>query len=369
MAYTANCTLVGQTYNNSAWGSYNPGQACWAGNDQGDSYTTIIKFTTPSFSGRSTRLTVSFPTKHISGYYNSQWPDIRYALCSSDANKAAYRNTTSAVSDPYQIASGYKEITAGDPVTLTFDTSVLKANTSYYVYIWGGDSYSKFQIDIYPSATLTYVKTFTVTYNANGVGDAPAAVTVDEGSSIALPEMSAERYEFLGWATSADAASGMTGTYKPTASITLYAVWELKCFDLILDPKSGRFADGSREARVLSGMLIFSGTDLNSLTDYAARKNGCSFLGWFDAGGTKVYDRSGNAVRGTTYWDADGKYIYPGNLSLYAHWNIGILLRALFHLATKGKIQADVWAVRSGNTLVIYRAHSATQNGNTLEVR
>ena len=66
----------------------------------------------------------------------------------------------------------------------------------------------------------------TVTYNANGRGTAPSAQKVTDGKSITLPTMSAPGYKFLGWSTSSTATSGVTGSYTPTASVTLYAVWK-----------------------------------------------------------------------------------------------------------------------------------------------
>lgn len=75
------------------------------------------------------------------------------------------------------------------------------------------------------SMTIDYDNVYTVTYNANGHGTAPSAQSVTIGSSITLPTMTATGYSFLGWSTSSTATSGMTGTYTPTASVTLYAVW------------------------------------------------------------------------------------------------------------------------------------------------
>lgn len=66
----------------------------------------------------------------------------------------------------------------------------------------------------------------TVTYNANGIGTAPSAQKVTNGKSITLPTMSAPGYQFIGWSTSSTSTSGVTGTYTPTTSVTLYAIWK-----------------------------------------------------------------------------------------------------------------------------------------------
>lgn len=70
----------------------------------------------------------------------------------------------------------------------------------------------------------------TVTFDANGHGTAPAALTeATAGAGVTLPSMSASGYAFKGWATSASATTAQYQagtTYKPTANTTLYAVWK-----------------------------------------------------------------------------------------------------------------------------------------------
>ena len=51
-----------------------------------------------------------------------------------------------------------------------------------------------------------------------------------------------------------------------------------------------------------------------------ATRDRYDFLGWFATDGTQVYDANGVCVKGTSYWDVDGKWSYSGNVSLYARW-------------------------------------------------
>ena len=44
--------------------------------------------------------------------------------------------------------------------------------------------------------------------------------------SVELPTPTWANHSFLGWAASATAASGVTGSYTPTGSVTLYAIWQ-----------------------------------------------------------------------------------------------------------------------------------------------
>lgn len=48
--------------------------------------------------------------------------------------------------------------------------------------------------------------------------------SVTEGS-VALPTATRAGYAFAGWATSASATGGITGSYTPNGNVTLYAVW------------------------------------------------------------------------------------------------------------------------------------------------
>lgn len=84
----------------------------------------------------------------------------------------------------------------------------------------------------------TYLNSFfggatsaTVTYDANGGSDAPSAVStyvgavinVDDGSGLTPPTGKV----FLGWDTSSTATiPDITGTYRVTGSVTLYAIYE-----------------------------------------------------------------------------------------------------------------------------------------------
>ena len=108
-----------------------------------------------------------------------------------------------------------------------------------------------------------------VTYNANGGTGAPAStyvygVTSDRLSST-VPTRSG--YEFLGWATSANATSA---SYQPgwnfntSVDVTLYAVWERRAL-------TGTCGDDLTWTLDTSGTLTISGT--GAMTDYSGAAN------------------------------------------------------------------------------------------------
>lgn len=57
-------------------------------------------------------------------------------------------------------------------------------------------------------------------------------------AAVTLPTPTRNGYDFLGWATSASATTGQTGSYTPTESITLYAIWKAKGLVYIYDGTS-----------------------------------------------------------------------------------------------------------------------------------
>ena len=77
----------------------------------------------------------------------------------------------------------------------------------------------------------TIVRTYTVSYNANGGSGAPASQTKTYGVNLTLSSTVPTRagYAFKGWATSSTGAVVYQagGTYTANSSVTLYAVWEL----------------------------------------------------------------------------------------------------------------------------------------------
>ena len=70
------------------------------------------------------------------------------------------------------------------------------------------------------------VKTYTVTFNANGHGTAPSAQTVDHGSKAAKPaDPTADQWVFGGWFTDSACTKAYDFSKGVTANITLYAKW------------------------------------------------------------------------------------------------------------------------------------------------
>lgn len=68
--------------------------------------------------------------------------------------------------------------------------------------------------------------------SANATLYAKWTSSVATRGSITLPTATRDGYNFKGWSTSSSATSGSTGSYTPSSSHTLYAVWELKTYTI-----------------------------------------------------------------------------------------------------------------------------------------
>jgi len=177
-----------------------------------------------------------------------------------------------------------------------------KADGSGTAYASGG-KYTKNE-----SATLYAqwkLKTYTITYNANGGTNAPSAQTKTHGVDLTLSSSKATRvgYGFSGWNTN---ASGTGTSYAPGAkytkneNITLYAQWKLNTYTVSYDANGGKGAPSDQTKKY--------GTDLTLSTTKPTRE-GYTFANW----NTKADGK------GTSY-SSGGKYTGNADLMLYAVW-------------------------------------------------
>ena len=177
---------------------------------------------------------------------------------------------------------------------------------------------------------------YTVTYNANG-GSGTMSVDRDiaYGSNYVTKDngfTAPNGHKFAGWNEKSDGTGiswtsyiGKNWTWTYTNNVTLYAQWEANKYTVKVDPNGGSFnvADTSI-TKNSDGTATFK-TTYNETYYYAlgitASRSGYTFDGFYTEknGGVKVYDGNGVSVNGT-YWDASNRWIYTGNVTLYAHW-------------------------------------------------
>ncbi len=148
------------------------------------------------------------------------------------------------------------------------------------------------------------VRTYTVTYNANGGSNAPATQTKVHGAPITLSSAIPTRanYDFVGWSalkngTAADYAAG--DVFAENVSVTLYAVWRPHEYKIIFDANSG--------ANAPAPATKFYGTDI-TLPAEIPSKPGFGFAGWSDT------------ETGSAKYLPGATYAANGNATLYAVW-------------------------------------------------
>ena len=110
----------------------------------------------------------------------------------------------------------------------------------------------KFDTDTVTEATELYakwtIKTYTVSFNANGHGTAPGNQTVEHGSKATAPDdLSAEGYDFGGWYKEAACTNAWKfDTDMVTEATELYAKWTIKTYTVSFNADGGTPAPESK---------------------------------------------------------------------------------------------------------------------------
>ena len=128
--------------NQEGWWGYSTnteGMIDGYGGSMGVKYASVISFTTPSNSTQS----VSSLILYLSSYSVDYDTNCLYAISSRETYKNYYLYGTNTDADSYQVTKGslnFKESFYEDKTTfLKIDVS-LKANTTYYLYLWGSNA-------------------------------------------------------------------------------------------------------------------------------------------------------------------------------------------------------------------------------------
>ena len=170
--------------------------------------------------------------------------------------------------------------------------------------------------------TSDLTQTYTVAYNANGGTGAPAKQTKTHAKDLTLSTAAPTRtgYTFVGWSTSKTATSAtyLAGSvYTKDASVTLYAVWRKKTFEISYDANGGINAPSAQIQTYGTGITVSS---VKPSKPYAVS---------FDATGGTVEPESATLASTFVAWntkpDGTGTMYQPGstfkpnaNATLYA---------------------------------------------------
>ena len=125
-----------------SWNDQSSDKSGYAGAYGEGYYTSCLKLRTPKFAGVSERIMFQVRLYNI-GPNDTK---LRWALCSSDANKGKYtgdwsNRIYSEVEDKYQLAQGTVEwadieLTENPMRELIVETNALKPETDYFLFLW-----------------------------------------------------------------------------------------------------------------------------------------------------------------------------------------------------------------------------------------
>jgi uncharacterized repeat protein (TIGR02543 family) len=194
---------------------------------------------------------------------------------------------------------------------------------------------------------------YTVSFNINGgVGTLPAPRTEYAGTPITLPgqgDLLRANYTFGGWNTN---AAGTGSNYAADAfytgndNITLYARWY----------STVRFNGNNNTGGTAPGeMTVTAGSDITLPGEGTLSRTGYTFGGWnTNAGGT-----------GTNY-NAGTSYTPPGNIELFAKWNLAYTVRFNGNNNTGGTAPGEM-TVEAGSSINLPGAGTLSRTGYTFD--
>lgn len=153
--------------------------------------------------------------------------------------------------------------------------------------------------------TSTDVKSYTVTFDANGGSVGPRTKMVVAGNSIgSMPTPVRAGYIFLGWCTEKEGSGLVVNEYNFTVNQnqTLYALWKMEqtlAYAVTFNPNGGSVSQSSKS--------VTSGQKYGTLP--TPSRNGYTFDGWF------------TSANGGTQITAATTVNLTGNQTLFAHWS------------------------------------------------
>ena len=305
---------IGQCGDKSAYGRYTHDISQYAA---GNDYTIAAKWFSPS--GISTTGTAKFTIPGFTTTSNSQ--TFESTLVGNNNSKTisfgTHYGTTLKTNNCSISGANYTEFSVTSinesGVTVLFKPTSAGSKTATLTIT---DAHSKkCTIELSGTATLP---TYTVTFNANGHGTAPAAQTVSQGSKATQPTApTATGYTFGGWYKEAGCTNAFDFNTAINANITLFAKWTPKTYTITLD-KNGGASNGSATATYNSSSISIASHPTR--TDYRCN-------GYYTAasGGTLVLNTDGTLAKNVSgYTDANGNWTKDGNATLYAQWTYDV---------------------------------------------
>lgn len=323
-----------------------------------------------TFLGWSTSSSATSATYSAGGSYTANATDTLYAVWKANTLTIKYHiNGGTINSDDYYASSSivYKKSNSAvvtsvgkynNPISSTYGLSDAStfglSRTGYNFKGWkvgssGTTVFAQNDTSIVPTdltssiktgdCTITLyavweLKTYTVSYNANGGSGAPSNQTKNHGQTLTLSSTKPTRsgYTFMGWGTSASDTSvdySAGGSYTANAGITLYAIWE-KTITLTYNENGGSGAPFIQSVDIYNATTSYKFT----ISSRKPTRSGYTFLGWSTL----------KSATSATY-SAGDTLTLSENATLYAVWTINS-----YSLTVNPN--GGTWKGAAGNTVI-----------------
>jgi hypothetical protein len=178
----------------------------------------------------------------------------------------------------------------------------------------------------YQNLTLSGTASYTITYKpGNYSTGSQYTQSKTYGTSITLRGATYTRtgYTQTGWSTTDGGSKthNLSASYSKEAALTLYPVWTANSNTITVNVNSGKFPDNTTANKTFSVTYASTTNSTIPSTHIPTRQN-YTLNGFYTAssGGTKIFNANGSCVKGTSYWDSNGKWKGTANLTVYAQW-------------------------------------------------
>lgn len=189
--------------------------------------------------------------------------DLKFDIKGNSFSGGTFKVQTSVDGSSYNDLASYNSL--GDKKSLSFYG--LDSNIRYIKWIYAEKSNGNVAIGNIQLAKVIAVDYWVVNYDANGGEDAPESVQVSKGQSttISAAMPTREGYEFVGWTLTKNGDDFVSGSYTPSANVTLYAKWIVKSYKLSLIISS---EDENAMVSVTGGKMDLEENSSSTMADY-----------------------------------------------------------------------------------------------------
>ena len=289
-----------------------------ASNPSGNNkYTICLRVKTPSDSsiGSISKLSVSFKMYKANSNSGTLYGSLRTTYTDSGSSDTASTFRNNAIGN--EASKVYASTSYG---TFTFEFSgTFSQNTYYYLFLYtksNSDMYYTAAGNLSPSAVATYsVKTYAISYNANGGSGAPSThyKTYNVTATISTTKPTKSNASAGSYTVTLNANGGTCSSASLTAARTTkytFSKWNTNSSGTGTSYASG--ASYTTNAALSLYAIYSSSPSTAAVTLPTPTRDGYDFMGWAT---------TTTATSGTT-----GSYTPSGNVTLYAIWGaIGLV--------------------------------------------